>query len=114
MKNKTKLTPFQQGAINKAYELMKKRDKRIAEEDDFVYDFNAHWEYLREMMAGLVKLVLAGENPMESLNSILLTFLKTMLADLKRRSYDESGEQKEETLQRVEQLKTLINEMEKK
>ena len=41
MKTKTKLTPFQQGAINKAYELMKKRDKRIA--DGWTYEIGIGW-----------------------------------------------------------------------
>ena len=43
------------------------------------------------------------------IDQILLPFLETMHADLKRRSYDESGEQKEETLERVNELKRLID-----
>ena len=45
---------------------------------------------------------------MTKLDYIVLEFLKTMMADLKLRSYDEEGERKEETLGRVEELKELI------
>ena len=51
---------------------------------------------------------------MNKLDAILLEFLQTMLSDLKRRSYDESGEQKAETLGRVETLKNLIYDLKMK
>lgn len=47
------------------------------------------------------------------LKPIIVEFLKTMLEDLKRRSYDEAGDQKMETLQRVGQLQSLINQLTK-
>ena len=49
---------------------------------------------------------------MTPLKQVLLEFLKTMCDDLKRRSLDESGEQREETEQRIAQLKELIKELE--
>ena len=48
---------------------------------------------------------------MTPLKSIIREFLKTMADDLKRRSFDETGEQREETEQRLETLKTLIEEL---
>lgn len=48
---------------------------------------------------------------MEHVKDVLIEFLKTMLEDLKRRSYDESGEQKIETLGRINELRVLIDEL---
>jgi hypothetical protein len=46
------------------------------------------------------------------LSSVVLEFLRTMAQDLKRISYEESGEQKAETEQRIETLKELIKTIE--
>ena len=48
---------------------------------------------------------------MRQINFIILEFLETMMSDLKRRSFDETGEQRAETLERVETLKQLIKEL---
>lgn len=48
---------------------------------------------------------------MTHINQILITLIKTMIEDLKRRSYDESGEQKAETEQRIDTLIDLLNEL---
>ena len=36
-----------------------------------------------------------------------------MISDLRRRSFDEAGEQKQETLERIEGLKILVQEIKK-
>ena len=46
-----------------------------------------------------------------SLQNILIEFLETMRDDLRRRSFDESGEQQEETLGRLEILRRLTKEI---
>lgn len=51
---------------------------------------------------------------MKKLDYILIDFLQIMLDDLRRRSFDESGEQKQETLERVETLRELIKEIKNK
>ena len=48
---------------------------------------------------------------MIELKYILLKFLKTMAEDLKRRSYDESGEQKDETIERIDTINELIGKI---
>ena len=45
------------------------------------------------------------------IKSIVLEFLEVMREDLKRRSYDETGEQKIETLERLETLRRLTKEL---
>jgi hypothetical protein len=49
---------------------------------------------------------------MHHVKEVLIEFLRTMVEDLKRRSFDESGEQKAETLGRINQLQDLIKELE--
>jgi hypothetical protein len=48
---------------------------------------------------------------MTEIKQVLITFLETMRDDLKRRSFDESGEQKAETEGRIEELKALIEKL---
>jgi hypothetical protein len=47
-----------------------------------------------------------GQN--EKINKILYELMVIVQADMMRRSYDESGEQKQETLERIDELKQLI------
>lgn len=49
---------------------------------------------------------------MTPVKQVLLEFLKTMRLDLIRRAWDESGEQRAETLERASQLYDLILELE--
>lgn len=48
----------------------------------------------------------------EHIKYVLIRFLKTMADDLKRRSFDEEGEQRSETEGRIEELKELIEQIE--
>ena len=48
---------------------------------------------------------------MEIVSEVLIRFLTEMAQDLKRRSFDESGEQKMETLDRAAQLTALAKEL---
>lgn len=48
---------------------------------------------------------------MTHISEVLLEFLNTMRSDLRRRSFDETGEQKAETEQRIETLKDLIKKI---
>ena len=50
----------------------------------------------------------------ELLKMILLELLIEMKSDLKRRSYDEEGEKKQETVERVEALHQLIVQIKEK
>lgn len=51
---------------------------------------------------------------MTPIKQVLIKLLRIMREDLKRRSYDEDGEQREETFQRIETLTELINTLESK
>ena len=53
-------------------------------------------------------------NNMERLDYILIEILKTLIDDIKRRSYDESGDQRAETEGRIQTLCELINEIKNK